>query len=63
MWPVIPVLAILMAQAPQPNAPSKSYEWCFETGKNIQLCRDTEAACNEFRRVNASTATSTCKTR
>jgi hypothetical protein len=39
MWPVIPALAILMAQAPQPNAPSKSYEWCFEIGKGSTLCK------------------------
>jgi hypothetical protein len=61
MWPVIPVLAILMAQAPQPNAPSKSYEWCFEIGKGSTLCKDTEAACTELRRANAGTATSACK--
>ena len=62
MWPVIPVLAILMAQAPQPNAPSKSsYEWCFEIGKGSTLCKDTKAASTELRRTNAATATSACK--
>ena len=61
MWPVIPALAILMAQAPQPSAPSKSYEWCFEIGKGSTLCKDTEAACMELRRTNAGTATSACK--
>ena len=61
MWPVIPALAILMAQAPQPSAPSKSSEWCFEVGKGSTLCKDTEAACAELRRTNAATATSACK--
>ena len=61
MWPLIPALAILMAQAPQPSAPSKSYEWCFEVGKGSTLCKDTEAACAELRRTNAATATSACK--
>jgi hypothetical protein len=61
MWPLIPALAILMAQAPQPSAPSKSYEWCFEMGKGSTLCKETEAACMELRRTNAGTATSACK--
>lgn len=61
MWLVIPALAILMAQAPQPNAPSKSYEWCFDAGKGSRLCKDTEAACQELRRTNAGTAMSACK--
>jgi hypothetical protein len=61
MWPVIPALAILMAQAPQPSAPSKSYEWCFEVGKGSTLCKDTEAACTELHRTNAATAESACK--
>ncbi len=61
MWPMIPALAILMAQAPQPSAPAKSYEWCFEIGKGSTLCKDTEAACMELRRTNAGTAASACK--
>jgi len=66
MWPVVAVLAILMAQAPQPSppsksTPSKSFEWCFEIGKGSTLCRDTEAACMELRSTNAGTATSSCK--
>ena len=61
MWPMIPVVAILMAQAPPPNAPSKSYEWCFEIGKGSTLCKDTQAECQELRRTNAGTAASACK--
>ena len=61
MWSIIPALAILVAQAAQPTPPSKSYEWCFEIGKGSTLCKETEAACMEFRRTNKATATSTCK--
>lgn len=61
MWLVIPALAIVLAQAGQPNAPSKSHEWCFEVGKGSTLCKDTEAACTELHRTNTATATSDCK--
>lgn len=60
MWSVLPILAIVLAQAAQP-APPKSFEWCFERGKERQLCKETEAACTELRRTNADTATSACK--
>jgi hypothetical protein len=61
MWSIIPVFAILMAQAPQPSPPSKSLEWCFEREKGSQLCKETEAACTELRRTNADTAKTACK--
>jgi hypothetical protein len=61
MWLIIPAFALLLAQAGQPGTPSKSYEWCFETGKDRPLCKETEAACNEYRRVNTNIATSPCK--
>lgn len=61
MWLSILALSILLAQANPSGSPSKAYEWCFETGKNSQLCRETEAACEEYRRVNEGTATSACK--
>ena len=60
MRPVVPVLALVLAQVAQPN-PSRSYEWCFERGKDRQLCKETEAACLEQRRANVETATSGCK--
>jgi hypothetical protein len=61
MWPALLSLTILLAQAGPPGSPSKSYEWCFQTGKNSQLCKETEATCNDYRRENAATATSACK--
>jgi hypothetical protein len=61
MWSIIPTVAIIVAQAAQPSIPSKAYEWCFEIGKGERLCKETEAACNEYRRTNANTAKGGCK--
>ena len=61
MSSIIPALTILLAQASQPGAPAKSLEWCFERGKDYQLCKETEAACAELRRTNAASATSDCR--
>jgi hypothetical protein len=61
MWPVIPVVAIVLSQAPQPASPSKSQEWCSDRGQNAQLCEDTEAACDKLREINLHIAQSPCK--
>ena len=61
MWPVIPVVAIVLAQAAQPASPSTSHEWCFDRGQGAQLCEDTEAACNKLREINTHIAQSRCK--
>jgi hypothetical protein len=44
MLPTAVTLPCFLAQASPPSAPSKSYEWCFETGKTSPLCKETEAA-------------------
>jgi hypothetical protein len=42
MWPIIPVFAVVLAQA-QPDPPSKSGKWGFDRGQDTLLCEDTEA--------------------
>jgi hypothetical protein len=58
MWLVIPAVAIILAQATQPDALSK---WCFERGQGAQLCEKTEAECNKLRDLNDEIAQSKCK--
>lgn len=61
MWSVIPAVAIILAQATQPALPAKSHEWCFDRGKGVQLCQETEAACNKSREINIEIAQGPCK--
>ena len=61
MWLVIPVVAIVLSQAPQPAPPSKSQEWCFDRGQGAQLCEGIEAACNKLREINLHIAQGPCK--
>jgi hypothetical protein len=61
MSPIIPALTIILAQAAQPSTPSKSFEWCFETTKGVQLCQETLADCVELHRANDEIASSRCK--
>jgi hypothetical protein len=58
MWPVIPAVAIILAQATQPAPSSK---WCFERGQGAQLCEETEAECNKLHDLNQEIARSPCK--
>jgi len=60
MWPIIPVFAIVLAQA-QPDPPSKSGKWCFDRGQDTLLCEDTEAECEKLRELNTEIAKSPCK--
>ena len=60
MWPIIPVFAIVLAQA-QPDSPSKSGKWCFDRGQDTLLCEDTEAECEKLRELNTEIAKSPCK--
>jgi hypothetical protein len=60
MWPIIPVFAIVLAQA-QPDPPSKSGKWCFDRGQDTLLCEDTEAQCEKLRELNTEIAKSPCK--
>jgi len=58
MWPISPILAIVIAQA-QPTPPAK---WCFERGQQgALLCEETEAACKALLDINDKIATSPCK--
>ena len=61
MWPVNPVVAIILAQTTQPSPPAKSLEWCFETIKGVQLCQETLAECLELHQANIEIASSRCK--
>jgi hypothetical protein len=62
MWPMIPALAIVLAQAAQPGTESKSQKWCFEREQQgAQLCEATEDACNKLRELNTEIARSPCK--
>ena len=61
MWPLIPALAIILAQAAQPGTNSKPAEWCFDRGQDAQLCEATEAECNKLRDLNPEIAKSPCK--
>jgi len=61
MWPIIPVFAIVLAQAQSSPPPSKSGKWCFDRGQDTQLCEDTEAECNKLRELNTEIARSPCK--
>ena len=60
MWLIIPVLTFVLVQAAQPRAPSKSFEWCFETIKGVQLCEETLVECDELRRANDEVAAGLC---
>lgn len=60
MWPIIPVFAIVLAQA-QPDPQSKSGKWCFDRGQDTLLCEDTEAECEKLRELNTEIAKSPCK--
>jgi hypothetical protein len=60
MWPIIPVFAIVLAQA-QPDPPSKSGKWCFDRGQDTLLCEGTEAECEKLRELNTEIAKSPCK--
>ena len=62
MWPMIPALAILLAQAAQPGPNSKSQKCCFERAQQgAQLCEATEAECEHLRDINTEIAKSPCK--
>ena len=61
MWSIIPVLAIVLAQATQPVVTSKSYKWCFDRGQGAQLCEATENECDKLRSINTEIARSPCK--
>jgi hypothetical protein len=61
MWPLIPAVAIVLAQSTQPIVTSKSHKWCFDRGQGAQLCEETENECNKLRSVNTEIAMSPCK--
>jgi hypothetical protein len=62
MRPMIPALAIILAQAAQPGPDSRSQKWCFEREQQgAQLCEATEDACNKLRELNTEIAKSPCK--
>jgi hypothetical protein len=62
MWPMIPALAVTLAQVIQPGTDSKSHEWCFDRGQGgAQLCEATEAECNKLRSINTEIARSPCR--
>ena len=61
MLSLIPAIALVLSHATQPAASSKSHEWCFERGQGVQLCEETEAACNKMREINSGMAQSPCK--
>ena len=61
MWPTIPAIVIVLSQATQPAAASKSDEWCFDRGQNAQLCEPTELACNKLRDLNSEIAHGPCR--
>ena len=61
MWSVIPVLAIVLAQADQPSVTPESDKWCFDRGQGAQLCEETEDECTKLRSINTEIARSTCK--
>ena len=48
MWPLIPALAINLAQAARPGTNSKPAEWCFDRGQDAQLCEATAAQCDKL---------------
>ena len=62
MWPMLPVLVIVLAQATQPNADTKAQKWCFEREQQgALLCEPTEDACNKLRELNTEIAKGPCK--
>jgi hypothetical protein len=61
MWVMIAGLAVVLAQATQPGAGSKSDEWCFDRGQGAQLCEATQAACDQLRQANTEIARSPCR--
>jgi hypothetical protein len=61
MWPMIPALAIVLAQAAQSGTTSTSNQWCFDRGQGARLCEATENACNHLRELNTEIAKSPCK--
>jgi len=57
MWSIIPVSAILLAQA----QPAPAEKWCFERGQGgAQLCEGTETACKDLLKINTEIATGPC---
>jgi hypothetical protein len=61
MWPMIPAVAIVLAQATQPGTNAKSEKWCFDRGQETQLCEATEGECNRLRDLNKEIAKSPCR--
>ena len=61
MWPLIPAIAIILAEVAQPGTNSKAAEWCFDRGQDAQLCEATEAECDKLRDLNSEIAKSPCK--
>jgi hypothetical protein len=61
MSPIVPALAIVLAQATQPGANSKSVKWCFDRGQDAQLCEATEDECNKLHDLNTEIAKGPCK--
>ena len=61
MWPLIPALAINLAQAARPGTNSKPAEWCFDRGQDAQLCEATAAQCDKLQDLNPEIAKSPCK--
>jgi hypothetical protein len=57
MWPIIPVFAVLVAQA----QPTPTQKWCFERDQGAQLCEETEEACRKLLDLNTEIARSPCK--
>jgi hypothetical protein len=57
MCPIIPTLAILIAQAQLSPTP----KWCFERDQDAQLCEATEADCKKRLDINTEIARSPCK--
>ena len=61
MWSVIPVLAVIVAQAQQAQPTNPPPKWCFERTQEALLCEQTEDECIKLRNINTEIATSSCK--
>jgi len=61
MWPLIPAVAVFLAQAAPADTGSKSTQWRFDRGQDAQLCEQTEAECNRLRNINTEIAKGPCK--
>jgi hypothetical protein len=57
MWPIIPVIVALVAQA----QPGPTPKWCFERDQGALLCEETEEACRKLLDLNTEIARSPCK--